>query len=169
MEYSDFYKFSVSLGIALLLAAVLAPWLFLREPFDLMVESSRLKLLTPIAQDVISLRQATLLRLVPFIPWVSGFLFVAGALTVTTGLRRWYKRQVLRDTGEELSIERKKRKLSNMTAEEVREKATADVLEEEQSAFKVNSQLTSSATNILAVEATLHGRFRDCLAHRIDC
>lgn len=30
IEYGDFYKFVVSLGIALVLAAILVPWLFLR-------------------------------------------------------------------------------------------------------------------------------------------
>ena len=65
IEYGDFYKFIVSLGIALVLAAILVPWLFLREPFDLMIEASRLSGLTPTAQQIVLLRQAHLLRLLP--------------------------------------------------------------------------------------------------------
>jgi hypothetical protein len=33
IEYGDFYKFVVSLGIALVFSAILVPWLFLRDPF----------------------------------------------------------------------------------------------------------------------------------------
>jgi hypothetical protein len=56
IEYGDFYKFVVSLDIALVLAAILVPWLFLREPFDLMIEVSRLSQLTPAAQQIVLLR-----------------------------------------------------------------------------------------------------------------
>jgi hypothetical protein len=47
----------------MVLAAILVPWLFLREPFDLMIEASRLSRLTPVAQQIVLLRQANLLRI----------------------------------------------------------------------------------------------------------
>jgi hypothetical protein len=87
IEYGDFYKFVVSLGIALVLAAILVPvpWLFLREPFDLMVEASRLGQLTPTAQHIVSVRQTYLFRLLPIVPWFSFSVLVMG---VVNGLNR---------------------------------------------------------------------------------
>jgi hypothetical protein len=106
IEYGDFYKFVVSLGIALVLAAILAPWLFLREPFDLMIEASRLSQLTPAAQQIVLLRQTYLLRLLPVIPWFSFSLLIIGAGAISIGLKKWYNRQTLRDTSEDLGVQR---------------------------------------------------------------
>jgi len=127
IEYGDFYKFVVSLGIALVLAAILAPWLFLREPFDLMIEASRLSRLTPAAQQVVLLRQTYLLRLLPVIPWFSFSLLAVGAGAISIGLKKWYDRQTLRDTSEDLGVQKQQQELRNMTTQEVREKADADV------------------------------------------
>jgi hypothetical protein len=50
LEYGDYYKFVASAGIALIAGAVVVPWMFLREPFDLAVEASKIGLLTPDAR-----------------------------------------------------------------------------------------------------------------------
>ena len=68
VEYSDYHKFIVSLGVVLLAFSVLGPWLFLREPFDLMVEAQKLRSLTPEAQYLVTTRQhivAAIMRLLP--------------------------------------------------------------------------------------------------------
>jgi hypothetical protein len=93
IEYGDFYKFVVSLGDRAGLAAILAPRLFLREPFDLMIEASRLSQLTPAAQQIVLLRQTYLLRLLPVIPWFSFSLLMMGTSAIGVGLKKWYNRQ----------------------------------------------------------------------------
>jgi len=45
-EYSDFYKFIASAGIALISLAVIVPWLFFREPFDLLLSTNELAYLS---------------------------------------------------------------------------------------------------------------------------
>jgi len=47
LEYGDCYKFVASAGMALVAGAVAVPWLFLREPFDLTIASSKLQTLPP--------------------------------------------------------------------------------------------------------------------------
>lgn len=76
LEYGDFYKFVASAGIALVAGAFAVPWLFLREPFDLAIETSKLKTLTPIAQGAVTLRQEIVADILPWLPWVSAVLAI---------------------------------------------------------------------------------------------
>ena len=48
LDYQDYYRFVVSLGLFLTAAAVIVPWLFLREPFDLHITAKELAELTPL-------------------------------------------------------------------------------------------------------------------------
>jgi hypothetical protein len=161
IEYGDFYKFVVSLGIALVLTAILVPWLFLREPFDLMTEASRLSQLTPTAQHIVSLRQANLLRLLPMIPWFSLFSLIVGSALVMIGLAKWYKRQVLRDTSEELGVKRQQQELRSMTATEVNEKVDAEI-QPEVSSDAVGLVHDVSAAKLRAVESVFYDKVREC-------
>jgi hypothetical protein len=72
LEYGDYYKFVASAGIALLVAAVLLPWVFLHETFDLSLETAKIALLTPEAQSVIRTRQSQVALIIKFVPCVSG-------------------------------------------------------------------------------------------------
>ena len=161
IEYGGFYKFIVSLGIALVLAAILVPWLFLREPFDLMIEASRLSGLTPTAQQIVLLRQAHLLRLLPMVPCFSLFSLSVGIVFVATGLAKWRKRQVLRDTGEELGVRKQEQELRSMTADEVNEKVNAEI-QPEVSSHAVGLMSDVSAIKLRAVESAFYDRVREC-------
>jgi hypothetical protein len=162
IEYGDFYKFVVSLGIALVVAAILTPWLFLREPFDLMIEASRLSQLTPVAQQIVLLRQTYLLRLLPVIPWFSFSLLMMGAGAISIGLMKWYNRQTLRDTSEDLGVQKQQQELRNMTTQEVREKADADVQTEIGSVAGGLVHDPNTATQLRAIEGVFHRRVREC-------
>jgi hypothetical protein len=161
IEYGDFYKFVVSLGIALLLASIVTPWLFLREPFDLTTEATRLALLTPVAQKIISDRQAILVQLLPIVPWASLSFAIVGISFIATGLTKWRNRQLLRDKAEDLALEKLKKELSNMSAEEVNERAVAD-LEQTSPAVFGAVELESAATKVLAIERSFYERLRKC-------
>jgi hypothetical protein len=161
IEYGDFYKFVVSLGIALVLAAILVPWLFLREPFDLMVEASRLGQLTPTAQHILSLRQTYLLRLLPIVPWFSFSVLVMGVVTVVAGLTKWRKRQVLRDTSEELGVQKQEQELRNMTPEEENEKVEAEI-QPAVNADAVQLVQDVSALKLRAVESAFYDKVGKC-------
>lgn len=163
-EYSDFYKFAVSLGIALILAAILLPWLFFREPFDLMVETNQLALLTPLARETILRRQVVVLFVLPLIPWISAILLTAGISLSVLGLSKWRGRQELRDRTEELTLEKLRKELSNMSADQVRERAAAEVHEVPTAALE-SPELKSSASHLLNIEQRFYDRIRECLGN----
>src|SRR5688572_17346432 len=92
VEYSDLYKFMVSLGVALVTLAVLVPWLFLREPFDLLVARPTLESLTPRALSFVSLRQERVEQITGYLPIFSFTTFILGVGAMVAGLVLWYRR-----------------------------------------------------------------------------
>lgn len=160
-EYSDFYKFVVSVGIAFVLAAILLPWLFFREPFDLMVETSRLGLLTPAAREIVLRRQSVVHLVLPLIPWISAISFSIGISMSVVGLWKWRGRQEVRDRTEELTLEKLRTELSNMSAERVREKVAADLQETPTVAFE-STELKSYTSHLLNTEERFYERVRQC-------
>ena len=72
LEYGDYYKFIASAGIALIAGAVIVPWMFLREPFDLAIEASKIALLTPDAQNIVHARQHLIATTISYLPLASG-------------------------------------------------------------------------------------------------
>lgn len=88
-EYSDFYKFIASLGISLVSVALLIPWLFLREPFDLLQKQDSIEQLTPVAQSIIAQRQALVEISLKIIPWFSLLAFLFGLFIFVYGVWKW--------------------------------------------------------------------------------
>jgi hypothetical protein len=100
LEYGDYYKFIASAGIALIVGAVAIPWLFLREPFDLAVEASKIGLLTPDAQNIIHARQHLVAVIIGRLQIVSAVMASLGTVLTVIGLCFWYSRQSVRDRSE---------------------------------------------------------------------
>jgi hypothetical protein len=101
LEYGDYYKFIVSCDIGLLLVAIGLPWLFLRKPFDLLVEVSKLNSMTPLARDVVLHRQWLVAGIIRFIPYASSASGIAGFGLSLIG---WRKRQGVRDRKEDVTL-----------------------------------------------------------------
>ena len=61
MNYSDFYRFLVSLGVLLMGMAFVLPWLLLRESSNLLLDASKIAALTPgmFATDVSVMRASS--------------------------------------------------------------------------------------------------------------
>jgi hypothetical protein len=120
-EYSDLYKFITSVGIALIALAVLVPWLFLREPFDLLQPTSDLTQLTPLAQEIIAVRQATVQSILTKIPVFSVISFGVGLLGLIAGGIMWYRKTQMpleRITG--LNIKFLEKQLTPFSHEEIK-------------------------------------------------
>jgi hypothetical protein len=163
LEYGDYYKFVASAGIALLAAAVLLPWMFLRESFDLAMETSKLALLTPDAQNVIRERQHLVALIITWIPKISLGIGSVGVAMTTLGLFKWHQRQSIRDRGEELGVEKLSRELQQMSPEEVNAKAREELESTDEELLPVSSADSASpVTTYLAVESALLQRIREC-------
>lgn len=170
LEFSDYYKFAASAGIALLVASALLPWAFLREPFDLLLEASKIALLTPEAQGLIHKRQHLLDVIVYIVPWISGALAIAGAFLTGFGLLKWRHRQTVRDRGEDLDVQKKDKELQSMSWAEVEKKARDDAESlEEQPLRGLTTEPTSPTNAYLAVETALLSHLRECYGPNIKC
>ena len=120
-EYSDFYKFIASAGIALIILSAFVPWLFLREPFDLLQTESGISQLTPLAQEVISTRQATVQSILSFIPIFSIVSFLLGLAGTVIGSVMWYRKtQLPIDKLAELNIKALERQLTVPSQQEIK-------------------------------------------------
>lgn len=124
MNYSDFYRFLVSLGVLLMGMAFVLPWLFLREPFNLLLEVSRSQTLTPAAQHILAVRQRWLDFAYVILPWISGASFVLGVVVSSVGLKKWWKKQ--RDVIDPMEVA----SLRSMTEKQIADKAKAEMEEE---------------------------------------
>lgn len=165
LDYGDFYKFVASAGIALIAGAVAVPWLFLREPFDLTIESSKLQTLTPLAQSVVTHRQALIAGMLPLIPWVSAGLAALGLALVIWGLLLWHERQRIRDRGEEAATKKAERELEQMTTKQVEARARQELepIEEELQLTPSVQPASTSVNAYLDAERALFARMTECL------
>lgn len=171
VEYSDLYKFLVSLGVALLSLAVLVPWLFLREPFDLLVEDSTLVKLTPRAQSLISLRQERVEQLVSWLPRFSGICLVFGVIAIVAGLILWY-RKIQRHVDQQISLNVKKTtaEIENLTPKEILRKAEIEVDDQDTGAPHLPDRPIArdpiSVTRLIQNEKAVARRCEECLSGR---
>jgi hypothetical protein len=137
LEYSDFYKFLVSLGVILIGLSLLVPWLFLRESFDALLKATDISELTPTAQTLLSYRQYAALWFVQNVWWISLSLVIGGLAPLIAGIWLWVSKQRLRDQREQfevqkaqLEVERLRRELTPMTPTEIAMKGIQEVKEE---------------------------------------
>lgn len=121
IEYSDRHKFLSSVGVALIVSSVLLPWLFLREPFDLLIKSEDLLKLTDIAREILIARQWLLSQSISLIPVASGFLFLTGLIFLIWGLFSWNKVQAVKD-----GIEILKMKALQMSEKQILDKQSVE-------------------------------------------
>jgi hypothetical protein len=164
LEYGDYYKFLASAGIALLAGAVVVPWMFLREPFDLALEASKIALLTPEAQSIIHTRQHLIALAVRSMPYASGAMAIAGSVLTGLGLYPWRLRQSVRDKGEDLQNEKLTKELRDMSPEQIETKAKNDLEDaDEPETSLVAVQPRLEVSKVLAVEQGLLSRIGTCL------
>lgn len=166
LEYGDYYKFTASAGITLIAGAVVVPWMFLREPFDLALEASKIALLTPEAQNVIHTRQDLVAAAIHYLPLASGLMAVTGLALTAYGLFSWRLRQSVRDKAEDLQNAKMDKELKAMSPEQIETKVKNDLESEadnEPAMMAVQPQSPSSVTSVLAVEQALLGRISSCL------
>ncbi len=123
IDFSDFYKFIVSFGLILLSLAIVIPWLFLRETFNISISKTELSQLTPLAQELIVYRQYSVLWLMRNVVWLSGFIAFIGFIIIGIGLIQWHKRQTLLDHREKLEATKIEIEVAQMTPKQKFEKA----------------------------------------------
>lgn len=165
LEYGDYYKFVASAGIGLVVVAVVGPWLFLREPFDLAIEAAKLGALTPTARNIVVQRQQTVAVILHVIPYISGALGILGVILLLYGLIQWRERQRIRDQSEDLAVEKQERELHPLTPQEVEAEAREELelLEEEPQQTPPTARSSTATVNAyLGAERALFRKIEEC-------
>ncbi len=129
LEYSDLHKFIVSVGIGLLGVSVAVPWLFLREPFDLLISTEQIADLTPTSVSILTRRQDMVRFYISALPWVSAFTALAGLGLIGWGALRWRAQQTLRDSAEALNLTKLQHEIEALSPKEIEAKSEAEGLE----------------------------------------
>lgn len=91
-EYGDPYRFLVSAGIVLITIGLLVPWLLLQVSLDIVISTADLAQLTPVAQEIVVLRQSSALWLMRNIGWIAVACVGLGLVLVLGGMVFWYRR-----------------------------------------------------------------------------
>lgn len=184
IEYGDLYKFLVSVGVALVSLAILTPWLFFREQFDLLLTQEELDKLTPLGKVIIEYRQNLVFVFIQVIPYLSAFLAIFGLGLMIAGIRLWWIRsQKSLDEQQQISTEILRQQLRKATQEEVAAKSIEEATEElaqqpsliQEQQGEVSKSETSPYDEInkvahkaLAIEATLVEQLNKCFEKDFD-
>jgi uncharacterized membrane protein YidH (DUF202 family) len=96
-EYDNISKFLVSLGIFVLLIPFIFAWAWLKTPFDLTIEKSKIQKLTPLAQQIINDRQSIIGVFTDVFPYMFIILIIVGCSIIWVGISSWNRRQKLLD------------------------------------------------------------------------
>lgn len=148
-EYSDFYKFITSVGVALIVFSFVLPWAFLREKFDLLVTTDTINRLSPEAARVIGERQHIAADIFRWLPTLFGGVLALGLLSLVVGSRLWWRRQTWRDRAENAATQAEEQKLQPQTVAQRETKADVEALADANPATET-ALIGSSATQIIS-------------------
>ncbi|OHD11666.1 MAG: hypothetical protein A2086_16010 [Spirochaetes bacterium GWD1_27_9] len=130
-DFSDIYKFIVSLGIILIGSAIIVPWLILDNNSIFTIKISDLNDLTPTAKNIILKKQKIFDFILTIIPYLSLIIFAIGSFLLTIGLIKWNKRQKISDKIQDLEAKLKERDLNPLSKEEEIKKVEKEITENE--------------------------------------
>lgn len=128
-EFQDINRFLVSCGIVLIALAALMPWLFLREPLEVIFSISEYEGLEEKSRALVDKKQITVGLALASIPYISAILLFFGIASIIEGIRRWLKNQKRLDEKDEILVDIERIKLEKMTENEVNEKISYEVKE----------------------------------------
>src|ERR1044072_451502 len=182
LEYDNYYKFLVSLGIGLVALAAFVPWLFLKAPLDLLIKQEDIAAFTPVAQSIIQDRQNLVECIIDIIPWFSIISFTSGIVMIFYGAFLWRKRtQTFLDKQKELEVEILKQQLNPAAPKDVETKREIEAELElkrqslEQPIKAINSEsghtelkVRSVINKVAETEEVLIEKFQDCFGSSYD-
>lgn len=160
-EYEDFYKFIVSIGIGLLSLAVLVPWLFLKEPFDLLTPEADIQTLTPIAQSIIQERQTLIRQIIELMPYFSISSSGLGLVMIVLGGMLWWRKgQKVQDEMQQVNLALMRQQLETATREEVEDAR----IEEAKLEYSDPNVIDEVVTKVATIEEELTNKLKRCYA-----
>jgi hypothetical protein len=107
INYSDFYRFLASLGMALVVLAFAVPWAFTQNVGVLKIPAAELASYTPSAQESILAQQRALSVLSVCTPYFPAGVLL-GLIVLGWGMYLWYNKQQIQDESEAIDLEKKR-------------------------------------------------------------
>lgn len=171
-EFGDLYKFFVSLGVVLFTIALVTPWLFLREPFDLFKTEKEISELTSVAKEAVAERQELALTVIQLLPIFSVSGVSLGLVLGIFGLQRWHRNQRILDERTRIKLELSKQTLRQATLDEVEERREFETRESLEQAREANEEesipRSTIASEALNIERRLVQRLREVLGEKYE-
>lgn len=117
LNYHDFYRFLVSLGLILIVLSMAIPYFYLSSDFGIYIDQKNVKTFSAVAQQIILEREETIVTLRPYVIWASGGLAFLGFLISAIGLRKWYHHQRdIEDKMKKVELSIKEKQLEGLEA-----------------------------------------------------
>jgi len=167
-EFGDLNRFLVSVGVTLIAGSTAVWWLFLREPFDLLIAMDRLQKLTPQAQLIIIERQQWTATALTFLPYVSGGVSLLGVLLLAVGLVRWVPSQKIDDRFKEAQMKVAENEAARtMSNAEIVAKVRSDVIVEQPALLQGTTDMTAKIDAVVSAYVKTEEDLLDTLSHRL--
>ncbi len=127
VEFGDFYKFLVSVGIVLIAISFIFPWLVVQESYDPIISTSEFQELPIQLQELLTYRNSVALWIFHHLVCIVIPLFTLGLIFLTLGSCLWIKRQKIRDEDENIEHRNKIKNLGNATPTQKAYEITEDI------------------------------------------
>lgn len=129
LDFGHFYKFVVSLGLIIVGIGLGLPLLVLRSTDSLLLKRQDLSKLTPTARKVVQIKQGHQLWIANNYVCISLVLCIVGVLIATVASLKWFGRQRVADSIEDLQRDRDKKALEQMSPSQIERKLDDEVAE----------------------------------------
>jgi hypothetical protein len=168
IDYSDFYKFITSIGTGLIGISVLVPWLFLREPFDLLNKQKDIDSLTPIAKVIVKNRQILVGQIISILPYFSVTTLIFGFILLLGGSILWFtKNQNITDKQHKANLDKLLREIEPATQQQVESKIRNDIGKAETLGINEKSQ-ESIVSRAYQIERQLIQKIEMCYSSEYE-
>ena len=130
LNYSDLYRFLVSVGMVFLLGAAAIPWLFLTQAGPLSISAEALAALPEHAQAAVLAQQHTLLWFISLTPYIAGGGTFGGVVCLALGFRGWNAKQRQLDLRDAIDLKKAIVEYGDVGALELRKIVEGEVMAE---------------------------------------
>ncbi len=127
LDFSDFNKFIVSVGIILLTLAFIIPWFFFKDVSNFQIAQSSFDSLTNVSKNFVYRREKIIDWLFIIIPIASSVFSLSGVSLIYWGLKRWFIKQTeITDKIDQLNILKLQQEIKPLSKEEKKQNILAD-------------------------------------------
>jgi hypothetical protein len=130
-DFTDLYKFYVSLGIILIAFSGIIIWFYFFSNDIFLITVNTLENITDLGKATIITKQKLLLYVYKFIPLLSFVLFFGGILLSILGLTKWKRRQVIIDQIQDSELKKLEKEFKDLTEEEKDNKIKNEITDNE--------------------------------------